>query len=444
MGYLKYLLLAACGSPAIPDAPHCAIDLPARGNLHLAGTRFVDDLGRTVFLRGVGAGARAKIPPYQPFDAPETVDTYLDRAASWGIDVLRVPFSWQAAEPTQGTQDEDYLARYDALLGGAWARGLWTIVDVHQDVYAEPYCGDGFPAWTLTDPPAPHHDCPSWFSEYDSDADVRAAFDALWSDPSLYRAELAKIVAREVARPGVIGLEPFNEPAPGTANRATWEAATLAPFYSDLAAQIAPTPLFVDTPGVEGVLGSTNLPRPDGADIVLAPHEYDPSALFGGSPSSDVIDRLQPWADLGVAWNVPVFVGEMGIPMSNPDAAVDARRHWAALDTLGISGSWWEYSVSPTLWNSEQFSIVNGDGSDTPVVTELARPYVRALAGHAATITFDRSLELRYTSDSDAPTEIAAPRAPVRIGAIGACVDDTHAGTVLVQATDADVQLSIE
>jgi endoglycosylceramidase len=456
---------AACGDDGrLPIAPHCAIDLPARGALHASGTQLQDALGRTITLRGVDAGGRAKFAPYAPFDFdPSTpgdheakLGAYLDRAAGWGIDLLRVTYSWQAAEPSSGAPDSAYLARFDALLDGAAARGLWTIVDFHQDVYAEPYCGDGFPAWTLAAPPAPHHDCPDWSSEYDGDSDVRAAFDALWANTGgvrdHYRAHWAALAAHEAGKPGVIGFEPINEPYPGTADRETWEQQTLAPFYADLAGVIrgaAPDALvFVDTTGYEGVLSSTGLPKPAGDGIVLAPHSYDARALFGGKPDPDVQGRLAHWSSLAQTWNTPLVIGELGIPVDNPFAAPHARATWAALDALAIAGgAWWEYSVSADLWNGEHFSIVNADGSETPIVDELVRPYARALAGTDATTTYDpgaKRFAITYVPTAGGgPTELVAPsRATWRVGAVGACVD-TRPGLVLVQPEPGISQVSV-
>jgi endoglycosylceramidase len=460
-------LIAACGGDAgLPPARSCQIARPALGLLHADGTRLADAMNRTIALRGVNAGGRAKTAPYAPFDFdPATsgdydakLAAYLDRAASWGIDAVRVTYSWQAAEPVEGTPDAQYLARFDALLDGAAARGLWTIVDFHQDVYAEPYCGDGFPSWTLTDPPAPHDDCPNWSVEYTGDTDVMHAFDAFWSDAggvqTKYRAMWSALAARETGRAGVIGFEPINEPSQGTADLATWEQATLAPFYMSMAGElraIGPQLVFVDTTGLEGTLGSTGLPDPHGDGIVLAPHSYDPRAAFGGPPSPDVTARLMPWATLGAQWNVPVVIGEMGIPVDNPFAALHLRRNLQALDTLPLAGAtWWEYSVSAALWNAEHFSIVNPDGSETPLVAELARPYARALAGDTAVEAWDpdaRRFTITYRPSADgAPTELAEPtRQAWRIGALGACVDE-QAGVVLVQPDPgaSEVSISIE
>src|SRR5690606_769398 len=91
-------------------------------------------------------------------------------------------------EPTRGSYDLDYLAQYEMLLDAAARHGLFVIVDFHQDVFASPYCGDGFPLWAIgeeVDYPEPHWDCgfPGWsLPALDPDSEVSAAFDRLWNN----------------------------------------------------------------------------------------------------------------------------------------------------------------------------------------------------------------------------------------------------------------------
>src|SRR6202041_3902502 len=57
---------------ASPDVASsaCVLELPKPPDWRMVadGTRLVDGLGRTVFLRGVDAGGRSKFAPYVPFD----------------------------------------------------------------------------------------------------------------------------------------------------------------------------------------------------------------------------------------------------------------------------------------------------------------------------------------------------------------------------------------
>ena len=237
--------LAGCHSSSPPTAPSdaadardaadasagdtvCVITPPAPTDWRLVadGTNFRDDLGRIVLLRGVNAGGRSKFAPYVPFDYPDdagyatALDAYMDHAASWGIDVMRVPFTWAALEPTQGVDDPDWLSRYDQLLDAAWARKIWTILDFHQDMYSESFCGDGFPGWTIPDAGPYEHDCPNWQLEYFNDDGVKTAFDRFWDAgspvQSAYVSAWDVMVARYKDTPGVLGFEPINEPGWGS------------------------------------------------------------------------------------------------------------------------------------------------------------------------------------------------------------------------------------
>jgi len=443
-------LTSRCES-ALP-ARVCTIPAPAPSDWRLAasGTNLVDGLGRVVFLHGVNAGGRSKFSPYVPFDYTDyatSLGAYMDHAQSWGIDVMRVPFTWAALEPVQGQDDENWLSLYDQLLDAAWARGIWTIVDFHQDVYSEVYCGDGFPGWTVANPPAPAHDCPGWGLEYVQDPAVMAAFDAFWASGSPvmteYQAAWDVMIARYKDKPGVLGFELINEPGWGSEDETTFAATTLTAFYSVMVPRVraeAPTSLvFLDATGLDGTLLATGLQKPMGDGMVFAPHFYP----FTHSPDA-VVSLMQNWANMGVAWNVPVFIGEFGVSDTEDGAAAYMAANFAALDTLGIvGGTEWEYSESVDLWNSETNDVVEPDGTEYPIASALLRPFARAVAGSSITESFDvttTQLALTYTpSVTSSVTSIDLPARAYPNGFTvalnGGCYDTTTVpGQMLVQA----------
>lgn len=458
------LLVAGCANPP-PDDPtttavsSCSLDATDPVPLHPDGTRLRDGAGREVLLRGVNAGGRSKFAPYMPFEHEDaTFDAalaaYLDRAATWGMTVVRVPFTWAALEPTDGTYDEAWLAKYDALVDGAWARDIAVIVEFHQDIYGEYYCGDGFPPWTVVDPGEPHHDCPDWSFSYFSDEDVSAAYDDFWSDARGTRtrqaATWAFLAGHFADHPGVVGYEVFNEPGWGTADKATWAVDVLTPYYTDIAASIAdidPDALvFFDATGIDAVTLNTELQRPEGENLVFAPHFYDAAVLAGGSSTSvDVGSSLHQWANLGEDWQVPVLLGEYGVDADLDVAVQFMEEHYAALDDEAMNGTWWEYSVSWEYWNGEDLSVVDGDGEDRPgVVDVLARPVPRAVAGTDVRYAFaDGALTMDFTP-AEGVTEITLPTragaawvgaANATVTGTGACAD-VRADRVYVQAYD--------
>jgi endoglycosylceramidase len=444
------------------DAAHgdeCTLAAPKPPDWRLVtdGPLLKDGLGRTVFLRGVDAGGRSKFAPYVPFDFPSggfdaALEAYMARAESWGIDAMRVPFTWTALEPTRTsppTYDSAWQAMYLALLASAWAHGIYTVVDFHQDVYSEVFCGDGFPAWTLpnggADAGPPMHDCPQWQLEYFTDDAVKAAFDAFWpaNSPAMtaYFAAWDEMMSQAADTPGVIGFEPINEPAAGSATLAAFEADTLTPFYSAIAAEMnakAPKALvFFDGTELDGVQVSTNLGKPEGKNLVFAPHFYP----IEQQPSS-VMLGLGTWAGFAKTWDLPVLVGEFGSTNTNAATLPYMQSVFAGLDAYGLGGTEWEYSVSVDLWDSEMDSVVDPDGGEFPVAQALIRPFARAVAGGGITQSYDvgsRVFTLSYTATAGV-TELRAPARAYPTGftvqVTGGCYDRfTVPGEVLVQGS---------
>jgi endoglycosylceramidase len=468
LGLAAATLISGCySSSGTQVASPCTLTPPATGwRLVADGTALRDSAGRAVFLRGVNAGGRSKFAPYLPFDfAPgqyaQSLGAYMDRAASWGIDAMRVPFTWAALEGTQGTYDTAWLAQYQQLLAAAWARGIWTVVDFHQDIYSESYCGDGFPSWTIADAPPASHDCPQWQLEYFNNPGVKAAFDAFWANQTPTQAQFyaawTVMIAALKDQAGVVGFEPINEPAAGSQNESEFEATTLSTFFSTAVPffrGLAPQSLvFVDAPGVDGAESTTSLKKPAGGGIVFAPHYYP---VASGENLSIVLPGLQGWAQMGAAWNVPVFVGEFGLSHASDNALPFMTAHLQALDTLGLGGSEWEYSVSADAWNEETDGVVAADGTEYPVASALIRPFARAVAGDAITQSWDPDatvFTLSYTPSSSASTSVTEVQLPKRayrslgytISLTSGCYDATSVpGRLLIQPGPAATQVTLE
>lgn len=454
------LFLLACATPETAELPVCPIDPPSLGALTAQGTELRDEAGRVVALRGLNAGGRSKFSPYLPFDYTDydaALTVYLDRLTTWGVDVLRVPYAWQALEPSPGVFDTVWLDQYSALLDGAAARGIWTIVDFHQDLYAESFCGDGFPLWTLSDPGEPRHDCENWFYGYVTNSEVKEAFTAFWdtegSVQAAFIAQWEHMVTTHAERPGVIGYELINEPIAGTLDSATWNTEIAPELYSRLGRQlqgIDPDALiFFDSAGADAATGETALARPDGENLVFAPHAYDPSVFFGGDPDPAAVEgRLRNWAAVGAEWDLPVLIGEMGSPADRANLTEYVTAHFDTLDATGMHGTWWEYSAAAELWNYEDFSVVEADGTERPVFLDgLVRPYARAVAGTVEVVGYAEGVfTLRYAAEADGITEIMLPpriyQGLYRVEGSGACAD-RRGDRVYLRATGDMVEVEV-
>ncbi|MCB9736885.1 MAG: cellulase family glycosylhydrolase [Deltaproteobacteria bacterium] len=440
------LVVAGCGDGAGdgPAASTCEALLVApvlpSPRLTVDGAHLRDALGRDVLLRGVNAGGRAKLPPFfafpfaesglasqrgaPPFD--DAVAAYLDRVAAWGHDVIRLPFTWEAVEPTRGAYDDAFLERYAAVAAAAGARGLRVIVDMHQDVFARPYCGDGFPLWATSHPDAaPPDDCTQWFRGYTDDERVRADLGRFWRDDdglmTAFVAMWRRVAARLWEVDGVVAFEILNEPAAGDLDESTWARDVLAPFYARLADEIravAPgAPVLVDATGFEAVIAETALPRPDTDGVVFAPHYYDPLALLSGvaPEDGDAMTPLGRWRAVGDDWQAPVLVGELGIRPAAEGAAAWVRANFDALDAHRLHATLWEYSATADDWNDEAMSVVDGEGRELATAAELVRAYPLAVAGDLLAWSFDRGTLAGTLRVDAAPGGVTEVRTPTRL-----------------------------
>ncbi|MCR5004395.1 MAG: glycoside hydrolase family 5 protein, partial [Clostridiales bacterium] len=198
--------------------------------LHFEGNRFVGASGHQVLLHGLNVLNRQR-----PHLYPD-----LDRALPWfktsGFNLIRLGIFWDAVEPEPGTIDFTYLDEIKRLVRAAGSQGIYVILDMHQDLFAQKFI-DGAPDWACLDEGAYHPDnCNLWYEAYLSSEAIIKAADNFWANaPAEDGVGLLDHYAamwKEIARvfddcDNVIGLEPMNEPFMGSLARASFGAATM-------------------------------------------------------------------------------------------------------------------------------------------------------------------------------------------------------------------------
>lgn len=426
------LVAGSCGEESDEDASLEPAALETR-RLTVDGARLLDALGREVILRGYNVGGRAKMPPFLPFDVPDgstldaTATAFFGDLAALGADVVRLTFSWEAFEPTEGTYDAAYLAQYRALIGHAHAQGLAVIVDFHQDVFASPFCGDGFPLWAIGDDiehGEPHYDCgfPDWaLPALDPTSTVSQAFDRLWENTDGLQDKMEAMwreLASELAgEPGVAAFEVINEPGAGSQGDEHFESVVLPAFYERMGAAIREEA--GDYPILGGgrtgdAIGNPNaLTEPDLPGYVFAPHFYDPFATFGILPTPPILEsRVGFTLEKGEAWGVPTILGEFGTMNDFEEKGEYIDMVLDVLDARRVHGVLWDASLSATLWNSEDFSVFTATGEEQPWAGAAVRAYPRAVSGRIVSFGWDaeaRRFELEVADAGALVTEIHLP-----------------------------------
>ena len=124
--------------------------------------QLVDSDGRSVLFHGVNAVY--KVDPYIPsngaFDKDDSLHGEdIDNLVSWGMNFVRLGVMWEGVERKPGVYDYDYLAKVDDLIRRMGKKGIYTMVDAHQDVFARSICGEGVPDFYAKEALGDHASC---------------------------------------------------------------------------------------------------------------------------------------------------------------------------------------------------------------------------------------------------------------------------------------------
>ena len=197
----------------------------------LKGTKFLNESGKEIILHGVNVLCReAELGHFYPDF--ENAFPFFKRM---GFNLLRFGIFWHGVEPQPGVYDTLYLDKVKNIVRLAEQNGIYIILDMHQDLFAQKFI-DGAPDWACLDEGLHHPDnCTLWYNAYlESDAIIRAA-DNFWANTPAedgiglldhYAAMWEKISETFADCPNIIGLEPMNEPFMGSIAREAFGSAT--------------------------------------------------------------------------------------------------------------------------------------------------------------------------------------------------------------------------
>jgi endoglycosylceramidase len=475
------VLVAADGTAAPATAPDRQVDhrlAATRGD----GARVVDDLGRTVLLRGVnvnGLGEYYQEHADLPSTLPLTADD-LRQIAAHGFDVVRLIVSWSRLEPSPGVVDQAYLDRIAEVVGWARDADVYVLVDMHQDAWG-PHVGtpDGVTCLPPLVPAVGWDGAPAWATALVGTAAtcrleirelsvaVQQSFGAFYLDLGGVQSHLvttwAAVASRFAADPAVAGYDLLNEPNPGTLPGVD-DLVLLGAFYDRALAAIRDAEGarpggfdhigFVE-PGV--VAGQLPVPVPlplgftDDPNLVYAPHLYNES--IGILPGS-IEDGFASAAAAAGTYGTTFFAGEWGWFGDDATDQPKIERYAAAEDAHLVGGTWWQWEqacgdphaiparhVRPPCAGvrSESDGLVTRSDANVAV---LERAYPRAAPGRLTGVDADVATgALVVTGEADRPGVPADLWVPDRCSA--PTVAGTNVGPAGAQSVPGGARLTV-
>ena len=468
---------------AVVPAPSIDGHAALSGLLRAPGGPYLEDShGRVVFLHGVNVVY--KRPPYEVYPAPGKPWNFSARDASLmaqlGFNVVRLGMTWSGLEPGTASANDPaicrsgppgnpgqfnqavlnaYLNRLDRTVNLLGRYHIYTILDMHQDVYNEQFDGEGAPPWAVCTDGRPSVDPPGrWSLEYGTAA-AGMAYRNFWTNDVVgnLQGEYDKVwaaVARHYrSNRWVAGYDPFNEPFStslvtmgdehfdeelecfytGTAHvgmlihgrTATCPAKDPASGVIPSILANDPRHLIFDEPdnyasrGLPTFIGPMNV-----HNLVYNVHVYcGARSPLTGNPTDlpscreqearSLVRRAEDRPEMasaaqpgGPAW----FVSEFGAT-SDP-GLLDTFTTYADAERVGWAYWSWRYYDDPTGSGSE--ALLRVDGKLRPTARVLARTYPEAVAGRPVSFSFDPAtvrfrLVYRPVGSHGAPTVIVVP-----------------------------------
>jgi endoglycosylceramidase len=471
-------------SARVQPAPTINGGPPVSGPLHSPGGPYLmDSSGRVVFLHGVNVVY--KHAPYEVYPDPGKPWNFDARDASLmaklGFNFVRLGVLWRGLEPgtapandpaicTRGRPSNPhqfnqrvldlYLAHLKQTVDLLGQYHIYTMLDMHQDVYNEMFDGEGAPNWAVCTNGVKNIDPPGrWSLEYSTAAagiafhhfwtnnvvgDLQGEFDRVWGDVAQYFKN----------DPWVVGYDPFNEPFSRSLVKLGDEHfdAQLECFYTgtthigrpshgaprircpanDPAEGVIPTILSSDprhlvfeepdnyaSRGFPTFIGPIDLPN-----LVYNVHIYcqyrspvtgNPTNLpaCAAQDTASLAKRSEDRPDLastrqkgGPAW----FVSEFGASSSLDLIGSFTRQ--ADVHLVGWAYWSWKYYRDPT--GSADEALVMSNGRLRRTAQALSQTYPMAIAGTPVAMSFSPSsgvfhLSYRPTKTTRAPTVLFVP-----------------------------------
>ncbi|MCS7212749.1 MAG: glycoside hydrolase family 5 protein [Candidatus Calescibacterium sp.] len=356
-----------------------------------------------ILLRGVNIAHTAKrtiIPWVQRED--------IERLRKFGLNFIRLTLFWSAVEPERGKYDKNYIEKIREILRWVDGLGIYVLIDLHQDIYGfhatHSNEGDGPPEWARDPECPPFKDLDPWMLNY-LDESVSCQFESFWNDKNgvqtAYINMFEYVVQQLHNEKGVIGFEIINEPWPGYEWNDTekWENEKLREFYNKvikITRKYTQKLIFYETHPLSDFGYPFYLQKPDGNNLVYAPHIYPISAFLGSQSQTDTLSIFNKHLEHSLKYEVPMLVGEYGVAWEDPEAYEKVKEQIDIFDSNFVGSAVWSYDKS----SKYDLAIIDDFGNPLSNFVPVIRPYPEFLKGEIKNIKYlQNELTFEYEGD---------------------------------------------
>ncbi|KAL0218161.1 hypothetical protein RCL1_009009 [Eukaryota sp. TZLM3-RCL] len=388
--------------------------------------------GLDVILHGVNIVY--KVAPYVPItDRFDPQLSLSEEDAKFlqqrGFFSVRLGLSLEGLIPTPWTIDYSYLDKIESIVNMLGKYNIFSLIDLHQDIFSPRTCGNGFPTWfvdelnlfdVLSTFPSPVHHTPynrtsdgnipldqclsTGFGEYYMSHAVGACYDELFTNPKgikLVQQYWEAVSLRFKNNNNILGYNIVNEPFPGSilkdptlVNPGVADKKRLLPFYKVLFKTIRDvdpnTPLFFEGFTTDVFALGFNPSDLDFNNTVLSFHTYC-MHVDKGIPKDDTVCTFQEVQQFDIRMKdvkrlgTGYFMTEFGAVHNDSVSIRDLQRVLSLADQYKSGWMYWSYKGfnDPTTASTadlEGFWNLNGDFQPAKVAT-LTRPYPTFVAG---------------------------------------------------------------
>lgn len=374
------------------------------------------------------------------------------RMNEWGFNLMRYLVFWEAIEPEDGTYDEYYMKMTIGRIKTAGQYGIDVVVDLHQDLFAQKFTGNGFPEWVINDDGEKFTPRTPWNLNYLEPA-VIASYTNFWKDRDAQAkyVNMLEYVLKQVDNlDNVIGLDIMNEPFPGMT--IGFEGNELTNFYNSVMLMVKrngfKTRIFFE-PWMSTSTGiPTSLTFKPTDNCAFFPHYYD-AFCHEGKPYKSLNRNLMKRAvkikvTEAQKFGVPILFGEFGISPTVQNYLQNLNDFLALMDEYNTGWTYWSYDK--TIHSG--YGIIDENLVEQQNMTELVHVYPQKIAGtNPKYKRKNNKFTLEYaTAETSAPTEIFIPKKceSVVILINGQIVDPTTNNSIFTYNNDKVKKQKIE